>query len=141
MQTITQDLWRVFEQVITTNTRSQIVADRFHVVRQGMWSFNRVRIELQKISGIKTNKNWKLLNKRHSKLKYEGKVKLFEILKKDKELLKAYLLKEKYLRLMSCRKLSRYYKLEEHFLKSIKRYDVKHFDPVIKRIGNWRTAI
>ena len=42
---------------------------------------------------------------------------------------------------MSCRKLSRYYKLEEHFLKSIKRYYVKHFDPVVKCIGNWRTAI
>ena len=106
-----------------------------------MWAFNRVRIELQKNTGVKTNKNWKLLNKRYSKLKPEGKAKLLEILRKDKELLKAYLLKEKYLKLMSCKELSTYYKLEESFMKSIKRYRVKHFEPVVKCIGNWRTAI
>lgn len=141
LETVTQDLWRVFEQVVTTNTKAQIVADRFHVVRQGMWAFNRVRIELQKNTGVKTNKNWKLLNKRYSKLKPEGKSKLLEILRKDRELLKAYLLKEKYLKLMSCKELGKYYKLEERFLKIIKRYRVKHFEPVVKCIGNWRTAI
>jgi transposase len=57
LETVTQDLWRVFEQVVTTNTKAEIVADRFHVVRQGMWAFNRVRIELQKNTGVKTNKN------------------------------------------------------------------------------------
>ena len=58
MKYLKQDLWRVFEQVVTTNTKAQIVADRFHVVRQGMWAFNRVRIELQKNTGIKTNKKY-----------------------------------------------------------------------------------
>ena len=69
MKYLKQDLWRVFEQVVTTNTKAQIVADRFHVVRQGMWAFNRVRIELQKNTGIKTNKKYIIWTKKLRTLK------------------------------------------------------------------------
>lgn len=138
-----QDLWRPYKSaVLKTFSDAKVVADRFHVVRQFIWAFSRERIKIQKETGKKTGKNWRLLTKAKDKLDEKGIRKLESILEKNPTLKIAYTIKEKAIK--SLRKNNANYIEDiENLGKYIKKYEkmFPEFKKAYKTLINWKAEI
>lgn len=88
---MTQDFWSTYRNAVRTyETPVTIIADRFHLVRFGMWAYNRTLISLQKRTPEKYGQTWRLQNISRKKLDKRGKDKVDAILSKSRELELAY---------------------------------------------------
>lgn len=94
-QVVVMDMFKPFRSVINSNiVQAQIVADKYHVIRQGIWALRDLRVELfnkdnEKYKKLK--KYWKILSKSPiSQFSQRQKEILKEILKVDKTLKKMY---------------------------------------------------
>lgn len=142
LNTITQDLWKPYKTVANNCfPEARIIADPFHVVRQFTWAFSRTRVSIAKNEGVKTNKHWKLLTMRYSKLSVSGKKKLDEILQKNEKLALAHTAKELALEMFSCKDKSLYLILLEIFKKFIDDNELIEFQTAYKSVENWHLEI
>lgn len=142
IETLSQDLWLPYKIAgKSLNNQIQIIPDRFHVVRQFTWSFTRDRIKLQKQEGIKTNKNWKILTKRESKLDKKGKKKLEEVLEKYPKIKILHKAKEMAYETFKKQEIGEYKKKLEELKNYVKENELQEFEKALKTIENWEEDI
>jgi transposase len=98
---VAMDMWTPYRNVVKRLLpEAEIVADRFHVMKQLNEQLGKLRREVQKSSDTKTRKRLKearwLLLRRRSELTPEQKEQLQAALEESPELERAYLLKEEF---------------------------------------------
>jgi transposase len=142
LDTITQDLWSPYRSIARSCfPKAKVIADPFHVVRQFMWAFSRTRIALAKQQGVKTNKNWKILTKRYSKLDKKGKEKVTNLLNENPQLKAAHMAKELALEMLSCKNKVLYLELLSLFKEFIDENKLVEFEVAYKSVMNWHNEI
>lgn len=142
LDTITQDLWSPYRSIARSCfPEAKVIADPFHVVRQFMWAFSRTRIALAKEQKVQTNKHWKLLTKRYSKLDERGKEKVMALLENNPPLMAAHIAKELALDMYSCKDKELYIKLLEIFKAFIDENQLVEFKIAFKSAMNWHDEI
>lgn len=142
LDTITQDLWNPYRSIgRSCFPEAKIIADPFHVVRQFMWAFSRTRIALAKEQGLQTNKNWKLLTKRYSKLDERGQKKVTALLEVNPQLMAAHTAKELALEMFSCKDKALYVELLKIFKDFIDENNLVEFQTAYKSAMNWHGEI
>ena len=142
LDTITQDLWNPYRSIgRSCFPEAKIIADPFHVVRQFMWAFSRTRIALAKEQGLQTNKNWKLLTKRYSKLDERGQEKVTALLEVNPQLMAAHTAKELALEMFSCKDKALYVELLKIFKDFIDENNLVEFQTAYKSAMNWHDEI
>ncbi len=142
LDTITQDLWSPYRSIARSCfPEAKVIADPFHVVRQFMWAFSRTRIALAKEQKVQTNKHWKLLTKRYSKLDERGKEKLIALLDDNPPLMAAHVAKELALDMYSCKDKELYIELLEIFKEFIDENNLVEFKIAYKSAMNWHGEI
>lgn len=142
LDTITQDLWSPYRSIARSCfPEAKVIADPFHVVRQFMWAFSRTRIALAKEQKVQTNKHWKLLTKRYSKLDERGKEKVVSLLEKNPPLKVAHIAKELALDMYSCKDKELYIELLKTFKEFIDENQLVEFKIAYKSAVNWHGEI
>lgn len=100
VKVINQDLWHSYRTAAyeAIGTDVTIIADPFHVVRQGTWAFNRERREYMKSKDtkLKVNVSWKTLLFSKNKLDAKARKTIDRKLEKHPRLKYAYQAKEMY---------------------------------------------
>jgi transposase len=111
LKTVTMDLWNPYKRAVQlfnehNNSNVQIIADKFHFVRQLMWDLDSIRISEYELSAdnfdkykiLKSSAN--ILRKRSAKLTYNQQKRLNTTLEQSPTLYVAYRFKERYLDLI-----------------------------------------
>lgn len=142
IKTVSQDLWKPYKNaVLSIYEDAKIVPDRFHIVRQFTWAFSRERIQLQKEHGIKTNKCWRLLTIRESKLDEKGKEKSDRKLSESEYLKVIHLAKEKAYDTFKKQTLEEYREKLQILKEYVELNDIVEFKRALNTIKNWEEDI
>ena len=133
-QVVVMDMFKPFRSVINSNiVQAQIVADKYHVIRQGIWALRDLRVELfnkdnEKYKKLK--KYWKILSKSPiSQFSQRQKEILKEILKVDKTLKKMY------------RIIKEFYKMFESKTVKLRVFNIKQSIKLADTITSWKKEI
>lgn len=142
LESMTQDFWLTYKNAVRTyESPITIIADRFHLVRFGMWGYNRTRIALQKSTSEKYGQTWRLQNISRKKLDKRGKAKVDAVLSKNRALHLAYKAKEFYLHIFQSCDLESYKIKIKKWCSFIEKHELTEFYFIKKTLLNWSVEI
>ena len=144
LELINQDLWKSYKEAAhELNPNIKIVADLFHVVRQGTWSFNRGRREYMKSkeTKLKVGIGWRTLMYSKNKLDSKARGELNFLLSKHPQLAVLYQAKEMFFKMCKSKTKDEFIHLGKVITRYIDKYDLKDFKKAMKSIHNWRVEI
>lgn len=145
-QIIVMDMFAPFRNTINQILpQAQIVADKYHVIRQGVWTIRDLRVELfnkdeKKYKELK--KYWKLLSKDPtSKFTKKQKKRLKQLLSLDEELKRLYtIIKEFYKMFKVKRHITLQTKIEQ-VIKKLIQLNIKQSIKLANTLINWKEEI
>lgn len=156
LETVTSDLWKPYKQAVEkfnelTGNNVQLIADKFHFVRQMMWDIDKLRISTYKQYIETTPQDAKLLKNaanrlraRKSKLSTKSLLKLQAMFEKFPTLYTAYHFKERYLTIVQTSETAEDFENQyELWLKDLKKSPLQAqiFKGTIKSHKNFYDAI
>ena len=125
--------------------KADIIADKFHVVRQVTWAFENVRKVEQKKFAASRRKYFKrsrtLLLKDKQKLKPEELEQVVNMLQISKRLAQAYYLKNEFYEVMKSKDLAEAKKRMFNWMMHAQTAALPEFEDCIKTYINWQTEI
>lgn len=140
------DMWQPYTDVATAFFKNSIqIIDRYHFIRQMVWAFEKVRKRVQKRYG----KEYRLLFKHSRRLliKHENKLGEFEkeqvnaILSLSNEMLYAYILKERFYKIMEATDRESAKKLMSDWILAAQDSKIPEYCNCSKTLVNWHTGI
>ncbi|MGL5043181.1 MAG: transposase [Culicoidibacterales bacterium] len=105
------------------------------------WVFNKTRVSLQKKTGIKLGKSWKLQTKSRHKLDFIGKYKVDKIVAKHDSLVAAYKAKNSFFEILKMTSAADYQWHIQKLLKYVKDHNLSEFYFIETTLINWNTEI
>lgn len=142
IQMMTQDFWEPYKNAIKNFSHQvEIVVDRFHFVRFGMWAYNRTRVSIQKSQDLPLAKSWKLQNKSRHRLSKLSKRKVDAIINQNQHLKFAYKAKEYYLYISRLRNIEDFRFHLEKWRAYVWRHELNEFYFILKTLDNWSVEI
>lgn len=145
VRVINQDLWETYRsaayEAISDNVC--IIADPFHVVRQGTWAFNRERRSYMKSkeTKLKVEVTWKTLMYSKCKLSDKGRKTIDRKLDKHPRLKVAYQAKEMYYALCKSETPEELNRIANALLRFAKKHELNEFIKALRTIDNWQVEI
>lgn len=125
--------------------KAQIIADKYHVVRQVIWAFEKVRKQEQKKFHEHRRKYFKrsrkLLLKRPENLSEVEIDQIESMLKISERLRQAYMLKNEFLKLMKCNNSQEARKQLGIWNMMVSGYNLPEFNQCFKTFTNWQKEI
>lgn len=145
--TVVTDMFNPFRSLIKSNNKdTQIVADKYHVVRQYQWFLRDIRIELfnkdkEKYKQLK--KYWKLLsiNSVKTPLTKDQQTKLKQILKLDENLKKGYYIVKEFYKIIEMKKPLSFEKRLEALIEKIGQLGIKQAEKLKQTTISWKNEI
>ena len=140
------DMWQPYSDIASAFFKNSVqIVDRYHFIRQMVWAFEKVRKRIQKQYG----KDCRLLFKHSRKLliKHENKLKDYEkeqvnaILSLSSEMLYAYILKERFYKIMESNDRETAKKLMSDWILFAQNSKIPEYGECTKTLANWRTGI
>ena len=140
------DMWQPYTDVASAFFKNSVqIVDRYHFIRQMVWAFEKVRKRVQKRYG----KEYRLLFKHSRRLliKHEKKLKEYEkeqvnvILSLSGEMLYAYILKERFYKIMESTDREAAKKLMSDWILAAQNSKIPEYCECSKTLVNWRTGI
>lgn len=142
VENVTMDLWKTYRDIFNSEFEAiNVIADRFHVVRNFVWAFSRGRIDLFKACSITTTKHWKILTCRESKLDEKGKNRLEIILNKIPGLKVLHQAKEMALETFKKQELESFQTKYETLKEFIYDNELIEFYKAIQTVEAWKKEI
>ena len=141
---INQDLWKTYKDAaLEQNPDIKIVADLFHVVRQGTWAFNRDRRDYMKSkeTKLKVGITWKTLMFSKNKLDPAARGKLNYLLLKHPKLKVLYQAKEMFFTMCKSKSKQDFKDMANVLNKYIHKNNLIEFKKAMKSIYNWKEEI
>lgn len=139
------DMFMQFRNMITTYLpNADIVADKYHVIRQGNWMIRDVRIRLfnSDVKYKEYKKYWKLIAKNPNKVFSLSQKKRIEKLKKlSKIFSKAYELRNKFFSLFEEREARVFNKELEKLIIELRESEIKECIKLGETLSNWQEEI
>lgn len=145
-QVVVMDMFKPFRSVINSNiVQAQIVADKYHVIRQGIWALRDLRVELfnkdnEKYKKLK--KYWKILSKSPiSQFSQRQKEILKEILKVDKTLKKMYRIIKEFYKMFESKTVKTMRRRIEQLIEKLRVFNIKQSIKLADTITSWKKEI
>lgn len=136
------DFWNPYRNAVKGLSQPvTIVSDKFHLARFASWGFNRTRVSIQKKTGLKLGKSWKLQSKSRHKLCLSRKRKVDSIVAKHKTLEAAYNAKNYFFAILRMQSSSEYEYHIQKWLKYIKTHQLTEFYFIETTLNNWNDEI
>ena len=140
------DMWRPYYSCMSRLfPNAKIVIDRFHYVRQVIWSLENTRKRIQKTltkeDRIYFKNSKKLLIKNSEYLTIEERNRLRRMFLLKPELEEAYLLKENFYYFFQAKGYTQASKRLNGWLNKVKKSGIPEFDACIRCFDNWRNPI
>jgi len=139
---MSQDFWDPYRKsVLGLNQPVKVVADKFHLARFASWAFNRTRVSLQKETGEKLGKYWKLQSKSRHRLDPLSKRKVDILIGKNNKLAAAYKAKNYFFAILRMNTAEEYSTHINKWLLYVKAHKLKEFYFIETTLTNWHTEI
>ena len=140
------DMWRTYFDVAKSKFKnSKFVVDKYHFIRQCIWSFENVRKEEQKKFSsnkrIYFKRSKSLLKKRFEFLTDQEKQQVNNMLYLSENITTAYFLKEDFLKILECNNSFEAKKILKEWINFAKNCNLKHFQNCAKTYENWEIGI
>lgn len=140
------DMFMQFRNAIKSELpKAEIIADKFHVVRQVSWMIRDLRVRLfnsdkEKYKDLK--KYWKLIMKNHTKgLTEKQEYRMEELVKLNDEFKIGYGLKSGFLELINTKDHEKFEKELENLIVELKETEIKECLKLSETLENWKTEI
>ena len=143
---LVSDLWDpYFNLVQNIFPKARHIADKYHVIRQAVWSMEAIRKELQKQLNTTSRIHYKhsahLLRSSFERMKEGKKAKLLEILSTSRELSNAYWIKEDFLNIFRCETVSEAKEAIHKWCIEASESGYGRFIQNTKMLGKWEKSI
>ena len=139
------DMWDPYIKSIKKNTKADIVFDRFHISKQVNEAVDNIRkrefAKADKEEKINMKHKRFLLLYRNKNLDKEQKKNLNELMKQNKNLYKAYLLKEQVFGIFDRKQKNTALERLESWKKNVKKAKIKEFSKLLKTLERYQYGI
>lgn len=142
IEVMSQDFWDPYRNAVKDLKHPvTIIADKFHLARFACWGFNRTRVNLQKSTGLKLGKSWKLQTKSRHRLDAVGKMKADAVVNQHATLTAAYKAKNYFFAILRMTSAAEYEIHIQKWLRYIKAHHLTEFYFIETTLINWNTEI
>ena len=145
-QIIVMDMFKPFKNtIIQILPTAEIVADKYHVIRQGLWSIRDLRVELfnkdeKKYKDLK--KYWKLLSKSPiSKFSDKQKKRLKKLLNLDENLKQLYKIIKEFYKMFEVKRHTTIKSKIEKVIAELIQLNIKQSIKLANTLINWKQEI
>ncbi len=139
------DLFMQFRNVVkSTLPKAEIVADKYHYVRQTEWMLRDIRIRLYNQNSNKykdLKKYWKLISKNPKELTEKQQKRIIKLRKLNEEFSECYGYKEEFYRLFKISSSEEFKKGFENLVERLKNSGIKECMYLSKTYKNWEREI
>jgi len=140
------DMWKPYLDIAKTYFKNAtVVIDRFHYVRQVLWTFDRIRKDEQKKFSKDRRRYFKRSKKlpwaRYHKLKRENQQAVEVMLRLSPRLKEAFLLKEKFLEFIDSTSFEQAKKKLNEWYIYVSVSNIEEFNNCFKTIRRWQECI
>lgn len=140
------DMWQPYTDIAPIFFKESIsIIDRYHFIRQMVWAFDKVRKRIQKKYSKDYRKLFKssrkVLIKHEENLKEWEKEKVNAILDLSDEMLLAYVLKEKFYKLMTCKNRDEAKKIMSEWILMAQNSKIPEYTDCAATLTNWSVGI
>lgn len=141
-----QDMWEPFKNAVISRFKNvNIVADKYHYIRQIYWALEKVRKNeqkrLRKEERLFFKRSKYLLTKQSKKLKVEEKQYLYNMFSHSNNLEQAYRLKEAFKDFIEENDYEKAKKELNIWIEMARESELKEFKEVITALTNWKKEI
>lgn len=142
LNVVNQDLWLTYKNAaLYVNSEVMIVADLFHVVRTGMWDFNRGRVAHVKVNGNPAKLRWRTYTYSVSKLSPSDKKIVKHKISKDPFMKINHQAKEMYLAMCKSKCKEKFNRIYSAFIRFVNKHNLTNYKSTLTMIKNWYNEI
>ncbi len=139
------DMWDPYIKSIKENTRADIVFDRFHISKKVNEAIDMIRkkefAKASKEEKINMKHKRFLLLYRNKNLNREQKKNLDQLMKQNKKLYEAYLLKEQVLSIFDRRQMNIALERLKSWKENVKKAKIKEFSKLLKTLKHYQYGV